>query len=312
MRRTKPTKDGTPRDFKGSVFATYSDISTAKRISEIEDMKFKDILLITKMQEQYIIDKKKENLERRAAEKEVKLMKKKEVLEDQVKSMTKSFFVKNSILVVAGFSQETAIDDIKKFFEPYGQAVYVKYETNEKDETQTYVRFSKENEARDAWDKACSSMANKVIYNGNELSGHVLEGEAEQKYWAEFSKSKCLKMDTRQHQRKSRVQPRSKNKAKGIKRTTTGDDENEPKKAKRIVFKDEEDDPVEDTKSEVINGTEPASIDMKEEKVEVKEPASVDMKEEKVEVKEAASVDMKVEKVEVKVEKEQDNLIQTN
>ena len=141
MRRSNPTKDGSPRIFKGSVFATYSDIETAKKLAEIQSLKYKDLPIINKMQDQYMVDKKKDTSERRAAEKEVKQIKKKEVIDSQNKSTFQSFFIKGSVLLVDGFPNDTPIESVKEFFNKYGQAEYVKQDKNEKDQTQVWIKF---------------------------------------------------------------------------------------------------------------------------------------------------------------------------
>lgn len=46
-----------------------------------------------------------------------------------------------------------------------------------------------ENMAQEAWQKAVTAANDgKVLMDGSELSGVVLEGEEEAQYWTEFSK----------------------------------------------------------------------------------------------------------------------------
>ena len=46
----------------------------------------------------------------------------------------------------------------------------------------------------------------KVIFEGNEITGSVLDGEEEEKYWADFSKAKLAKHDLVEKQQKGKKQ----------------------------------------------------------------------------------------------------------
>ncbi|KAG5880477.1 hypothetical protein JTB14_026689 [Gonioctena quinquepunctata] len=67
------SRRGTPdHKFKGSCFIVFKDVETCKKFVEAEDVKYKDVELIRKFQQDYWDDKKKEMDERKKAKKEKK------------------------------------------------------------------------------------------------------------------------------------------------------------------------------------------------------------------------------------------------
>jgi len=232
MRKTSP-KDG-KKMYKGSSLVTFSDVETAKKFSEIPELKFKDFNIATKMQEQYMVDKKNE----RSIEKEIKKNKKKELIGEQKAAQNKAYFVKGSVLKAQGFKvKEATVEEVKKFFEPYGNPEYVKLPEGDSDSS-IYVRFSKENEAQDIIDKLKKADENEGnIYKEEKITAILLEGADEEAYWSDFSK----KRNEKAGKRTNKFSKNQRNKPHGAKRTAVKcEEEIEMKKSKRIVFTDDD------------------------------------------------------------------------
>ncbi|VDL74647.1 unnamed protein product [Nippostrongylus brasiliensis] len=231
MRRTKPD-----RVFKGSVFITYKTRAEAESAQK-DDAKFGEIQLTKMMQDDYWTMKNEESKERRQAEKLAKASKK--FAENAEKSQAKSsaHFVKGLILSVDGLPENSTMPAIKEFFKKYGDVGYVVYEGGQ---SKAEIRFAgEENGAQKAWEKAVAEGTDgKVIFQEKELSGKVLEGEDEEKYWSAFSASKQNKMDRSSNRRGGRGRGRGGyGGPRGQKRQAEGGD---APKNKKIVFEDDD------------------------------------------------------------------------
>uniref|UniRef100_A0A0K0CWD8 Lupus La protein n=1 Tax=Angiostrongylus cantonensis TaxID=6313 RepID=A0A0K0CWD8_ANGCA len=192
MRRTKPH-----RVFKGSVFVTYKTRAEAEAAQK-DDTKFGEIQLTKMMQDDYWTMKSQETKEKRQAEKMVKTTKK--FAEHTEKLHAQARFVKGLILSVSGLPEDTTLSAVREFFKQFGDVGYVVYENGE---SKAEIRFAgEENGAQEAWNKAVSEGTDgKVIFQGKELVGKVLDGEEEEKYWSAFNASIQNKMD-RAHSRR--------------------------------------------------------------------------------------------------------------
>ncbi|KIH49484.1 hypothetical protein ANCDUO_20441, partial [Ancylostoma duodenale] len=98
-----------------------------------------------------------------------------------------------------------------------------------------------ENGAQEAWNKAVAAgTEGKVVFQEKELTGKVLEGEDEEKYWNAFNASKQSKFDrhnARRGGRGGRGRGGYYGGNRGQKRPAEGD--NAPK-GKKIVFEDDD------------------------------------------------------------------------
>jgi hypothetical protein len=121
--RTRKTEEG-KRIYKGSSFITFSDVETAQKFASLSDLKFKEIALINKMQDNYVADKK----EKRKDEKELKRKMKTELIKEQKKAFDQPHFVAGSVLKVIGFKGDETVDELKVFFQQFGGVAYVKQE----------------------------------------------------------------------------------------------------------------------------------------------------------------------------------------
>jgi lupus La protein len=232
MRRLKQVKT-----FKGSVFATFVDRETAEKFVKDETSStYNEKPLVKMLQDDYWQAKMKETKEKRQAEKQAKLAKKLEQIAEQDKASVQAKFEKGAVLEVAGLDpNETKYDELKTFFKSFGPVAFVAYETG--DET-ARIRFSGSTEdvAKDAWEAAVKAGDGKVVFNEKELTGNVLEGEAEEKYWADFSKNKVTKQFGNKNQGRGKFGRGGKG-GRGGKRNRSDGDE---KMAKHTVFKEDD------------------------------------------------------------------------
>ncbi|MFH4983603.1 hypothetical protein AB6A40_010312 [Gnathostoma spinigerum] len=154
-------------------------------------------------------------------------------------------FIKGLILAVENVPKEKAtIMKIKDFFRQYGDVAYVTYEDGE---DKAEIRFNgEENGATRAWEAAVKGgEENKVMFEGQEITGRTLDGEEEKAYWTKFNEKKMEKFN-RKGGRGGRGGGFSKRGGrqqhhKGYKRPNEGNGNEGPdKKAKKTVFNDEE------------------------------------------------------------------------
>jgi len=259
MRRTK-SENNEPKVFKGSILVTFVDVETAKKMASIEGLKYKDIDLVNKMQEKYIVDKKSEIKKKRDAAKVVKNVQKKQIIQEQTRAQAIPERVNGCVLKVTGFPANIHFDKVKEFIKKYGNAIFVISEKSMGGKSEAegtfYIRFKEENSAVNAWEKAVAEGTDgKVLFEDKELKGHVLEGEEEDKYWTHYSKQ-CLAKnemanDVRNQRKKQKDGGRNKQSRRNQqKRPAQDDDTSEQKKAKRIVFEDAANEDADDEPAE--------------------------------------------------------------
>ncbi|KJH45333.1 la domain protein [Dictyocaulus viviparus] len=232
MRRTRPD-----RIFKGSVFITYKTRAEAESAQK-DDSKFGDIQLVKMMQDDYWTMKNQESKEKRHAEKMAKNAKKYAEHAEKLHAKNSAHFVKGLILSVNGLPEDTTMSAVKEFFKKFGDVGYVVYENGQ---SKAEIRFAgEENGAEKAWNKAVEEGTDgKVIFQEKELTGKVLEGEDEEKYWSAFNASKQNKID-RAHSRRGGRAGRGRGGQGGPRgQKRPADDGGEPKN-KKIIFEDDD------------------------------------------------------------------------
>ncbi|KAI6201326.1 hypothetical protein M3Y96_00829800 [Aphelenchoides besseyi] len=183
------------RTFKGSVFVTFADVETAKKfVDDSNHTTFKDKPMTKLMQDDYWKKKSSENKVKKEERKSAKEAKKLEQIAEQERSVLAAHFVKGVVLEVSGFdSQNTKYEDLKTFFKKYGPVAFVAYENGNEN---AKIRFDDgENSAKKAWENALEKNDGKIMFKDQELTGKVLEGEEEEKYWADFTKTKVARQD---------------------------------------------------------------------------------------------------------------------
>ncbi len=89
--------------------------------------------------------------------------------------------VLNAILHLKGLNSEGTRESIKELFDNHAQVRFVDYN---KGNPEAFVRFAKENDAKEALAKALeASGSNEIVLKEAKLECRVLEGEEEAEYW---------------------------------------------------------------------------------------------------------------------------------
>ncbi|VDO35269.1 unnamed protein product [Haemonchus placei] len=105
--------------------------------------------------------------------------------------------------------------------------------------SEIHVFAGEENGAQKAWDKAVSEGTDgKVVFQEKELTGKVLEGEDEEKYWSAFNASKQNKLDRSSGRRGGRG-GRGRGGHGGPRGQKRPAEEGDAPKSKKIIFDDD-------------------------------------------------------------------------
>jgi len=187
----KKTKE---KHFKGSVFVTFKDIDSAKKFSELEDVKYQDEPLVRMFQKDYFEVKSKEFEEKKRSRhgdrdkvKKAKADAKQE--EQQENKEEELVLAKGATLKLTGFSGDISREDIKeKLKDDFevnidrdgGDIAFITF--NKGDEV-ALIRFRAENAAKPIAEKWIAKE--KVEINEIEIKGSLLEGEEETKFLAD-------------------------------------------------------------------------------------------------------------------------------
>ncbi|PAV67695.1 hypothetical protein WR25_04214 [Diploscapter pachys] len=227
MRRIKAD-----RIFKGSCFITYKTREEAENAAKSED-NFAEGEMTKLMQDEYWVKKNRETKEKRAAEKLAKLAKKNEELAAKRAAKQMVHFTKGLILAVENVPKNASVNELKEFFNQFAKVGYI---VHEPDQTNAEIRFEgTEDAAKTAWEKAQSdSEGGKVMFKENELTGRVLEGEEEDKYWTAFNSSKFNKIANKQGRGRGRGRGRG-----GRGGRHGGGDRSGGHQGRKTVFKDD-------------------------------------------------------------------------
>ncbi|KAL3280818.1 hypothetical protein HHI36_004049 [Cryptolaemus montrouzieri] len=163
--------------FKGSCFIIFKDIETCKKFIDAENIKYKDVDLIRKWQEDYYKEKRAEIEELKKNKKEKKLAKQKESEEKEKKDIE---FPKGAVLFFNGITEGTTItrEEIKDKFREVGD-VEVSYIDFKKGDTEGYVRLPNENDAVEFFKKLTDG---ELEVGEAKLKFKVLEGEEEEEH----------------------------------------------------------------------------------------------------------------------------------
>uniref|UniRef100_A0A7E4VJ83 Lupus La protein n=1 Tax=Panagrellus redivivus TaxID=6233 RepID=A0A7E4VJ83_PANRE len=199
MRKTKVTKL-----FKGSIFATFDDVETAQKFVNSEDAKtWNEKELIRMMQNDYWAKEVAETKERRAAEKNLKQQKKLETIAQSEEAINAVNFVKGQVIKVTGLPTEgVSFALVREFFEKFAPVAYV---VREDQSSEAQIRFEglEENAAVAALEKI-KEAGEPLKFQDNEITVSLLEGDEEEKYWADFTKNKAAQIDRNKNRRGGR------------------------------------------------------------------------------------------------------------
>lgn len=174
MRRNKPDKD-----FKGSVFVTFSSKDEGNKFLALEAVAYKETELIKMKKEDYFKMKNEEEKERKKQNSEKDRKKGDQTKEEEEKKVEEQM-TKGAVLFMKGLPKDTTVDNIKTFFGEFGDVAWVEFATGDE---KALVRFN-EAEAEKAMEKAkAAGKDGKVMMKECELELRVLEGEEEKEYW---------------------------------------------------------------------------------------------------------------------------------
>lgn len=123
----RKTIAGSPRLFKGSIFATFKTKEEAKSFVDGPTLKYRDdVELFKQMQEDYWAEKTRKNKEKKEMEKKLKQKKNIQVVKEEELSVTQAHFVKGSVLKVNGITLSAPNwSDLRTFFGQFGDVAYV-------------------------------------------------------------------------------------------------------------------------------------------------------------------------------------------
>lgn len=175
MRRLPATKQ-----FKGSVFVTFETSEQMKAFMDLEEVKHNDNVLQRELQEDYLkrkgpqLEKFKEAKAKKEAQKEEKIKQQQEAEEAYFKEQR----VLGAILHLKSVPEDASRESLKELFDNHAKVKYVDFN---KGQTEGYVRFNEENQA-----KQVLEAAGEIKLKDSVLELRVLEGEEEQEYWKEI------------------------------------------------------------------------------------------------------------------------------
>lgn len=177
MRRFPATKQ-----FKGSVFVTFDTAELMKTFLALEEIKYEDQVLNRESQEEYItrkgpeLQKFKDARKKKEQQKEDKIKQQQEAEEAYLKEQK----ILGAILHLKGINEEGTRENLKELFDNFATIKYVDYN---KGLPEAYLRFAKENDAKEALAKALEANSGEIKLKGVKLEVRVLEGDEEQEYW---------------------------------------------------------------------------------------------------------------------------------
>ncbi|GAB1604810.1 lupus La protein-like [Argonauta hians] len=175
------------KTFKGSAYVVFMQKDKLENFLKTEDLKYGENELLKYRKNEYY---KMKNEKRRQHKEEVM----KEKQEQQLKKMEekeKVVIVPGSVLHLSGFTKELDIDIIRTFFSDFAGVAWVDYI---KGDSEAWVRFHDENQAVEVLEKARDADSKKIVLKENDLTGDVLEGDAEKEHWRKISEAKSAGM----------------------------------------------------------------------------------------------------------------------
>lgn len=160
--------------FGGSCFIIFKDKETCQKFVEAESVKYKDVELIRKWQNDYFTQKKKEYDERIKSKKD----KQKAKLEQKVKKLE---YPKGASIYFSGIAEGKNItrEEIKEKIKEVDDSVTVAFVEFSRGDTQGHLRMSTENGAVEFFKKLTDG---ELEIGDVKLKLKVLEGDEEEEY----------------------------------------------------------------------------------------------------------------------------------
>ncbi len=202
------------KQFKGSVFVTFTDRESAEAFMKLESVKNPDGVELRRMwQADYFDEKTKEYEEKKAKQKaEKKQIKAKlneskddnDDAEEDEEEAEENKLPLGATLFMDGFDDTTMREDIKKELKEKFEVgdTAIAFVDFEKGHTKGHIRFSEENAAKNLVDKMGEA---KLVVKEKEITVKLLEGDEERKYLDEALKTmKAHKMNKKNRGHKRR------------------------------------------------------------------------------------------------------------
>lgn len=166
------------------MFVVFKDVDTCKKFVELESVKFNDVELIKKFQNDYYTQKKQEIEERKKQKKEKQQETKVEKTIDLPKGATVHFTGVQE-------GQTLTREEIKEKVKEHKEAQYVDYN---KGDLEGWIRFPEENNAVEF----CKKIENNEVVIGDiKLTIKLLEGEEEEAYLKKTSEAILKNRDSK-------------------------------------------------------------------------------------------------------------------
>lgn len=169
------------KKFRGSVFVTFSTKEDATKFLDVASVKYKEAELSRETREGYT--KRKEHQFKKSREQKEKKQKAKEDI------MENEQITKGCLLKLSELPDDLKWETLKAFFNEFSPVGYVDCQQGK---TEATLRFSEEDGAKSALEKAlASNEEKKLIISEKEVSARILDGEEEKSYWKEFLELKA-------------------------------------------------------------------------------------------------------------------------
>ncbi|NXQ07036.1 LA protein, partial [Vidua macroura] len=252
------------RTFKGSIFAVFDSVESAKKFTEIPNQKYKDTELIVLFKEEYCTKKNEERkqnkVEAKARAKQEKEEKQKQAADAEMKSLEEKT---GCLLKFSGdLDDQTCREDLHDVFSGHGEIKWIHFVRGAKEGIILFKDIAKE-----ALEKAKAAHNGNLQLRNKNVAWEVLEGDAEKEALKKI-------LDDQQELLKQKTKGRKiKGKGRGGKMPQGAQKGKVQFQGKKIKFENDEEDGENDTK------TEPASPKKRPlEETEKEEPAPKQLK----------------------------------
>uniref|UniRef100_U3JDV5 Kelch like family member 23 n=2 Tax=Ficedula albicollis TaxID=59894 RepID=U3JDV5_FICAL len=164
------------RTFKGSIFAVFDSVESAKKFTEIPNQKYKDTELIVLFKEEYCTKKNEERkqnkVEAKARAKQEKEEKQKQAADAEMKSLEEKT---GCLLKFSGdLDDQTCREDLHDVFSGHGEIKWIHFVRGAKEGIILFKDIAKE-----ALEKAKAAHNGNLQLRNKDVSWEVLEGDAE-------------------------------------------------------------------------------------------------------------------------------------
>ncbi|KFQ35225.1 Lupus La protein [Mesitornis unicolor] len=164
------------RTFKGSIFAVFDSVESAKKFTEIPNQKYKDTELIVLFKEEYCTKKNEERkqtkVEAKARAKQEKEEKQKQAADAEMKSLEEKT---GCLLKFSGdLDDQTCREDLHDVFSGHGEIKWIHFVRGAKEGIILFKDIAKE-----ALEKAKEAHNGNLQLRNKDVTWEVLEGDAE-------------------------------------------------------------------------------------------------------------------------------------